>query len=257
MKLKGKVAMITGASSGIGKAVAELFAREGAKTVVAAGQNILKAQEISEKIRSAGGDSMPIKLDVSDETQVREMIHEILERYKKIDILVNSAGIIGTREPIDKILASDWDRVFQVDVKGTFLSIKHCIPSMLSKKHGNIINLSSVAGFRASLISPSYSAAKGAIIALTKTLALAYAKYGIRINCISPGTIDTPITNAFLTEGRSQAEVEELTNRFISRHPLGRFGTPEEVAQGALYLASDESSFVTGINLAIDGGLSL
>jgi 3-oxoacyl-[acyl-carrier protein] reductase len=257
MKLKDKVAIITGASSGIGKTIAELFAKEGAKIVVVAGHNKVGAEKIAEGICSAGGDAMPILVDVSDETQVKRMVHETLMKYKKVDILVNSAGIIGTREPIDKIETKDWDWVFQVDVKGTFLCIKHCIPVMLNQKAGNIVNLSSTAGFRGSLITPAYSAAKGAIIALTKTLALSYAKFGIRINCISPGTIDTPIANAFFTEGRSEIEREELKKKFVARHPIGRFGTSEEVAQGALYLASEDSSFITGINLVIDGGLSL
>jgi NAD(P)-dependent dehydrogenase (short-subunit alcohol dehydrogenase family) len=257
MRLEGRVAIVTGGSSGIGKEIAEIFAKEGARVVVVAGRNLSEAKKICKNIRSAGGDAISLTTDIADEAQVKQMIHGALAKYEKIDILVNSAGIIGSREPIDKIKVYDWDRVFEVDVKGTFLAIKHAVPSMITRRSGNIINLSSVAGFKASLISPPYSAAKGAIIALTKTLALAYASSGIRVNCISPGTIDTPIADDFFTKGRSETEKEEIKKKFISRHPLGRFGTAEEIARGALYLASDDSSFTTGINLVIDGGLSL
>jgi NAD(P)-dependent dehydrogenase (short-subunit alcohol dehydrogenase family) len=257
MKLKDKVAIITGGSSGIGKSTAELFAKEGSKVAVVAGKNIAAAQVIAETIRSAGGEAHPLMTDVSDETQVKQMLRETLAKYGRIDILVNSAGIIGTRETIDKIERKDWDQVFEVDVTGPFLCIKHCIPVMLAQGKGAIVNLSSVAGFKASLISPCLSAAKGAIIALTKSLALAYAQHGIRINCISPGTIDTPMARRFFMEGRTQKEAKELMRRFLSRHPVGRFGTDDEVARGVLYLASEDSSFVTGINLIIDGGLSL
>jgi len=257
MKLKDKVAVITGGSSGIGKATAQLFANEGSKVAIVAGKNIAAVQGIAETIHSAGGEALALMTDISDETQVKQMLRQALEKYGRIDILVNAAGIIGTRETIDKIEKKDWDHVFDVDVTGTFLCIKHCIPIMSNQGKGAIVNFASVAGFKASLISPSLSAAKGAIIALTKSLALAYAPSNIRINCISPGTIDTPMARNFFVEGRTQKEAEELTKQFLLRHPVGRFGTDNEVARGVLYLASEDSSFVTGINLIIDGGLSL
>jgi len=249
--------MIIGASGGIGKAIAELFGKEGAKVIAVAGHNKEKVQRIVENIRSIGGDALSMMCDISDEAQVERIVHKTLITYRRINILVNSTGIIGPTEPIEKIETDDWDRVFQINVKGMFLCAKHCIPVMVKQGHGNIINLSSTAGFRGSLISPCYSSSKGAIISLTKSLALAYAKKGIRINCISPGTIDTPMINAFLKEGRSESESEALCKKFLARHPIGRFGKAEEVAQGALYLASEVSSFVTGINLIIDGGISL
>ena len=170
---------------------------------------------------------------------------------------MNSAGIIGPAVSIDQMNAADWNRVFQVNVNGTYLCCKYCLPFMKKQANGNIINLSSTAGLRASLISPCYSATKGAIISLTKSLALAYAKYGIRINCICPGTIETPMANSFFNQEKDDRKRKNLIEKFIDRHPLGRFGTTEDVANGALYLASDVSSFITGINLVIDGGISL
>jgi len=176
--------------------------------------------------------------------------------YKTIDILAASAGIIGPIKPVDKIEVTEWDRTFQINVRGTFLCAKHCIAVMLKKGQGNIISLSSTAGLRGSPISPCYSSTKGAIIAMTKALALAYAKDGIRVNCILPGTIETPMANGMFKEGINGAKDDELREKFVARHPLGRLGTAQEIAQGALYLASEASSLVTGINLIIDGGLS-
>lgn len=257
MKLRNRIAIITGASSGIGTAIAHQFSQEGAKVALIAGRHIARAESVTKNLNSLGGDAIALKADISDEVQVRKMIKYILDRFKKVDILINSAGIIGSVDALENLESSDWDRVFQIDVRGTFLCSKYCLRNMLERKTGNIVNLSSVAGFKASMISPCYSAAKGAIISLTKSLALRYAREEIRVNCISPGTIDTPMAQGFFEEAKDSAEREALVNRFIGRHPLGRFGKAEEVAQGALYLASDDSSFVTGINLIIDGGLSL
>jgi NAD(P)-dependent dehydrogenase (short-subunit alcohol dehydrogenase family) len=257
MKLKDKVALITGASSGIGKAIAALFSQEGAKVALIAGRHIAQAEGVAKNLSSIGGDALALQADISDEVQVRQIVQKVLDRFKQIDILINSAGVIGSVDPLETLESDEWDRVFQIDVRGTFLCSKYCLRTMMEQKTGNIINLSSVAGFKASLISPCYSAAKGAIISLTKSLALRYAKEGIRVNCISPGTIDTPMTQGFFEEEKASAEREKLVRRFVERHPLGRFGKAEEVARGALYLASNDSSFVTGINLIIDGGLSL
>jgi NAD(P)-dependent dehydrogenase (short-subunit alcohol dehydrogenase family) len=257
MKLRDKVAIITGGSSGIGTAIAHLFSQEGARVALIAGRHIAQTEVAAKNLSSLGGDALALQADISDEVQVRQMCQQVLDRFKQIDILINSAGIIGSVDPLEKLECYEWDRVFQIDVRGTFLCSKYCLRNMLERKTGNIINLSSVAGFKASLISPCYSAAKGAIIALTKSLALRYAKERIRVNCISPGTIDTPMTQGFFDEEKTSVEREALVERFVERHPLGRFGTGEEIARGALYLASDDSSFVTGINLIIDGGLSL
>jgi NAD(P)-dependent dehydrogenase (short-subunit alcohol dehydrogenase family) len=255
--LDGKIAVITGASSGIGKATAELFAQHGARVAVVAGRNKDAVDLLSEDIRASGGEAISFQCDVSRENQVKTLFDKIFSTYHKIDILINSAGIIGPAVPVEKMAVSDWDRVFQVNVRGMFLCCKHCIPRMLDKQSGNIINLSSTAGLRASLISPCYSATKGAIISLTKSLALAYAPNGLRINCICPGSIETPMLENFFDQKEDVQQREVLRERFKNRHPLGRFGTAEEVAQAAFYLASDNSSFVTGINLVIDGGISL
>jgi len=257
MKLREKVAIITGGSSGIGAAIARLFSREGARVALVAARHIAQAEEVAKNLSSLGGDAFALRADISDEAQVRRMYEVVLERFKQIDILINSAGIIGSVDPIERLESDEWDRVFQIDVRGTFLCSKYGLRSMLKRKSGNIVNFSSVAGFKASLISPCYAAAKGAIISLTKSLALRYAKEGIRVNCISPGTIDTPMAQGFFDGSKDPEERAALVNRFVARHPLGRFGKAEEVARGAFYLASDDSSFVTGINLIIDGGLSL
>jgi len=257
MTLKGKVAVITGASSGIGQAIAGLFAQHGARVAVVAGRNKGAVELLSEDIRGAGGEAIALQCDVSREDQVETLFEAVISTYHQIDILINSAGIIGPAVPVEKMALSDWDRVFQVNVSGMFLCCKHCIPRMLDRQSGSIINLSSTAGLRASLISPCYSATKGAIISLTKSLALAYAPNGLRINCICPGTIETPMLENFFDQRADPDQREVLRERFINRHPIGRFGTAEEVAQAALYLASDVSSFVTGIHLVVDGGISL
>ena len=257
ISLKGKVAVITGASSGIGKAVAELFSRHEAKVAAIAGRNQESVEQLVGKICSAGGEAIALQCDISVEDQIKVLINEVFATYGRIDILVNSAGIIGPAVSIEQMNAADWNRVFQVNVNGTYLCCKYCLPFMKKQANGNIINLSSTAGLRASLISPCYSATKGAIISLTKSLALAYAKYGIRINCICPGTIETPMANSFFNQEKDDRKRKNLIEKFIDRHPLGRFGTTEDVANGALYLASDASSFITGINLVIDGGISL
>ena len=257
MNFKGKVAVITGASSGIGKAIAELFGQQGVRIAAVAGRNKDAVDLLSEDIRSSGGEANSFQCDVSQEDQVKPLFDKILSTYHKIDILINSAGIIGPAVPVDKMDVSDWDRVFRINVRGMFLCCKHCIPLMLNRQSGNIVNLSSTAGLRASLISPCYSATKGAIISLTRSLALAYAPNGLRINCICPGTIETPMVENFFYQQEDVQQREVLRERFKNRHPIGRFGTAEEVAQAALYLASDSSSFVTGISLVIDGGISL
>jgi NAD(P)-dependent dehydrogenase (short-subunit alcohol dehydrogenase family) len=257
MKLKDRVAIITGASSGIGEAVGDLFAWEGAKLALVAGRNVAAVEKLAQKIKVSGGEALPLSTDLTDEKQVKQLFQTVFERFGRIDILVNSAGIIGSARPIEEMDSEEWDRVFRIDVRGTFLCTKYCLPYMLKQKSGNMINLASVAGMKGSLISPCYGAAKGAVIIFTKSVAMRYAKEGIRINCISPGTIDTPMTRNYQGEGKTPEEQATVAQYFRDRHPIGRFGTAEEVARGALYLASDDSSFVVGVNLPLDGGLSI
>lgn len=257
MRLKDKVAIVTGASSGIGKAIGEIFAREGGKLALVAGRNVAEVEKLAQKVNSSGGEALALSADLTDEMQVKKLFQTVFDRFGRIDILVNSAGIIGSAKPIEEMDSEDWDRVFRTDVRGTFLCAKYCLPYMLEQKSGNMINLSSVAGMKGSMISPCYGAAKGAVIAFTKSMAMRYARKGIRINCISPGTIDTPMTQNYQADGNTPEEKEKLAQSFREKHPIGRFGTAEEVAQGALYLASDDSSFVVGINLPVDGGLSV
>lgn len=257
MKLKDRVGIITGASSGIGEAVGDLFAREGAKLALVAGRNIAAVEKLAKEKNASGGEVLSLSADLTDEKQVKQLFQTVFERFGRIDILVNSAGIIGSARPIEEMDSEEWDRVFRIDVRGTFLCTKYCLPYMLKQKSGNMINLSSVAGMKGSLISPCYGAAKGAVILFTKSVAMRYAREGIRINCISPGTIDTPMTRNYQGEGKTPEEQAKVAQYFRDKHPIGRFGTAEEIAWGALYLASDDSSFVVGINLPIDGGLSI
>ena len=168
--------------------------------------------------------------DLTDEKQVKQLFQTVFERFGRIDILVNSAGIIGSARPIEEMDSEDWDRVFRIDVRGTFLCTKYCLPYMLKQKSGNMINLSSVAGMKGSLISPCHGAAKGAVILFTKSVAMRYAREGIRINCISPGTIDTPMTRNYQREGKTPEEQAKGAQYFRDKHPIGRFGTAEEIA---------------------------
>ena len=255
--LQEKVAVVSGGSSGIGKSIATLLGENGVKVAVVAGRNKLAGREVAENITSEGGVARAFHCNITEEKQVKGIIDNVLAIFGKIDILVNSAGIIGPTTTIDKIKISDWNRVFQVNVTGTFLCCKHCIPVMKKQGHGNIINISSTAGFKASMISSCYSASKGALISMTKSLALAHAEDGVRVNCICPGTIDTPMTQDFFEHEKNQNKREALRNKFLNRHPLQRFGTADDVAYGALFLASNCTSFITGINLVIDGGITL
>ena len=248
MRLKGRVAIITGAGSGIGRTSALLFAREGAKVIVA-DYMAESGEETVKLIKEAGGEATFVKVDVSKAADTQRMVKTAIDSYGKLDILDNNAGIEGPSAPTEDLPEEDWDRVLSVNLKGVFLGSKYAIPEMLKRGGGVIINTASVAGLVAFINMPAYCASKGGVVLLTKAMALEYAAKNIRVNCICPGAVRTPMFERFKI-----GQVEEAERLFCQGRPIGRCGLAEDVANAALYLASEESSFVTGIALVIDGG---
>jgi NAD(P)-dependent dehydrogenase (short-subunit alcohol dehydrogenase family) len=249
MLLNDKVAVITGAGSGIGRASAIKFAREGAKVVVADVQDDGSAETVR-SIQSAGGTAVAIHTDVTDASAVDRMIKTAVETYGRLDILFNNAGMIikGTVLDVDE---ESFDRIFAVNVKGVFLGCKAAIPIMLSQGGGVILNTASQMGTVGFEESSVYPATKGAVIQMTRCLALDHATDGIRVNALCPGPIDTPMN---LQSSHLMGDVAEDQKRLIDRTPLARKGTAEEMANVAAFLCSDESSFVTGAAILADGG---
>jgi NAD(P)-dependent dehydrogenase (short-subunit alcohol dehydrogenase family) len=248
MKLKGKVAVITGAGAGIGKASALLFAREGAKLCVNAQSN--SAAETAQSIKKDGGEAIFVQGDVSKPETAEKILTETIRTFKKIDILFNNAGIVIPGR-IDNTTLADWDRTFEVNVRSVFLVTKACLPE-LRKTKGVIIHNASAVVLKGVKERAAYTASKGAIYALTKAMAADYISYGIRVNCICPGTTDTPSLGKRIAQFDDPKKARE---DLIARQPMGRFGTPEEMSEAVLYLATAE--FCTGISLAVDGGMSI
>lgn len=250
-RIKSKVAVVTGAALGIGRAICLRLAKEGAAVTVT---DILseQGQEVIGQIREQGGVAEFWHLDVTSETEVQQVFAEIRRRFGAINILVNNAGISGADKPTHEITVEEWERVIAVNVKGVFLCTKHAIPHMREAGGGSIINLSSIYGIVGAPDLPPYHASKGAVRLMTKTDALLYAKDSIRVNSVHPGFIWTPLVEDL--GRRSSGGVEEYRKNLDNLHPLGHVGEPDDVAYGVLYLASDESKFVTGSELVIDGG---
>lgn len=249
-RVEGKVAIVTGGALGIGKATCLLLAEEGAKVAVT---DILdkQAQELAKKIKSIGGVAEFWRLDVSNEKEVEKTFADIHKKFGRIDVLVNNAGIAGVSKPTHEISEEEWDKVMAVNVKGVFFCTKHVVPYMKKTGGGSIINLSSIYGIVSAPDVPPYHASKGAVRIMTKTDAFLYAKDKIRVNSVHPGFIWTPMVEDYL---KSQGDVEEGRKYLDTLHPIGHVGEPEDIAYGIVYLASDESKFVTGSELVIDGG---
>jgi NAD(P)-dependent dehydrogenase (short-subunit alcohol dehydrogenase family) len=246
MRLAGKVALISGGARGMGAAEARLFAREGAQVVVA---DVLESEgkAVAAEVSAGGGQSVFARLDVTSEADWVQAIALAVSRFGKLNVLVNNAGIGGSSR-VEDTTAEAWDRVMGVNAKGVFLGTKAAIPAMRRAGGGSIVNIASQLGLVGmDDSSPQYTASKGAVRLLTKTTALQYAREGIRCNSVHPGPILTP-----MTEQRRADPV--VYQRMLSRIPLGRYGEADEVAYAVLYLASDESAFVTGSELVIDGG---
>ena len=248
MRLKGKVALITGGARGQGAAEARLFAKEGARVVIA---DILDdaGAKVAAEIGESGGDAAYVHLDVTSEDEWREAVAETVARYGRLDVLVNNAGIWrgGT---VEETSVEEWDLIMDVNARGVFLGTKVAIAEMRKAGGGSIINISSTAGLVGSPRSTAYTASKGAVRLLTKATAVQYGKDGIRANSIHPGPIDTDMAVQIWPDEKGRAASA------AARTVIGRMGTPEDIAYGALYLASDESSFVTGSELVIDGGVT-
>ena len=240
MRVPNKVAVITGGASGIGAASASLLAREGASIAIL-DRNVEAAAAAA---GPCGG--LALGADVRQEREVQSAIEQIAARFGRIDILLNAAGI-AIRRPVDEMDEADWNAVLDASLKGTFLCSKHAL--RLMSHGGSIINMSSVTGITGVRSRAAYSAAKGAIVALTRNMALDYAPRNIRVNCLCPGFVRTPLTAALTSD-------PDRARRLTALHPLGRLGEPEDIAQAVLFLASDESSWITGHALVIDGGFS-
>lgn len=243
MRLAGKVAIITGSASGIGAAAARIFAREGAKVCIA-DIDVEKGERVADSITESGGDAYFQYLDITSEDEWARATNEVVSRYGKLNILVNNAAIAHAAT-VEETTAEDWDRVMEVNAKGTFLGTKAAIPLMRKAGGGSIINTSSGAGLVGQSWAAAYNASKAAVHLLAKSTAIQYARDGIRANSIHPGAIDTQM----LHQSEEQIGDSEAFNR-----PMGRMGTPDELAYGILFLASDESSYMTGTELIIDGG---
>ena len=247
----GKVCIVTGAALGIGRACALRLAEEGARLALF---DVLDADgnALCEQLRAAGHEAGYWHVDVSDEAQVAAAIDAVAARYGRIDVLVNNAGIAGANKPTDQITEAEWDRVQAINVKGVFFGVKHVVAHMRRAGGGSIVNLSSIYGLVGAADSPPYHAAKGAVRLMSKTDAMLYAADAIRVNSVHPGFIWTPMVQHHLEAGGG--DVEAARAQVAALHPLGHLGEPDDIAWGVVYLASEESKFVTGSELVVDGG---
>lgn len=254
MKLINKVALITGAGSGMGRATALLFSREGAKVAVV-DIDEKGGQETMKMVKEKGGEAIFIKADVSKSHDAENMIKTTVNAFGKLDILFNNAGIPMSFTPVEEVKEELYDRIMNVNVKAIFLAVKYAAPFMKEKGGGVIINTASISGVRPRPGLCAYSTSKAAAIMLTKALAIELAPSKIRVNCINPVAAETPMLAKFIEEQGATGEKFEVgRKRFIDTVPMGRLAQPEDVAYAALYLASDEASLVTGASLDVDGG---
>jgi len=252
MRLEGKVTIITGGGSGMGRVSAELFAREGARVVVADFVEESGSATVA-AVRGAGGDATFVKTDVSNEDDARAMVQHAVATFGRVDALYNNAGVMpeADHSVVDTDVAT-WDRVMAVNVRGVFLGCKYAIPQMLEQRTGSIINIASfVAILGCSVPQDAYTASKGAVLALTRSLAVQFAGQGVRSNSISPGPIETPLLMDWLLKDEAAKQLR------LARNPTGRFGKPEEIVNAGIYLASDESRWTNGANFVIDGGITV
>ncbi|MEN9870874.1 MAG: hypothetical protein RLZZ171_1862 [Cyanobacteriota bacterium] len=247
MNFSGKVAIITGGSSGIGRAAAIAYAQQGANVVIAS-RRVIEGEETVKIIKDAGGEAFFIQTDVIQESDVKAMVDKTVEVFGRLDIAFNNAGAYGENPSLSEQLDSEYDRIMNVNVRGVWLSMKHEIAQMQSQGNGAIVNTSSVLGVVAMPSVPLYTASKYAVEGLTKAAALQYAKSGIRINAVGPGAIATEMFET-ATGGQDEAKAY-----MAEIHPMGRVGQPSEVANAVLWLSSDDASFTTGETLMVDGG---
>jgi NAD(P)-dependent dehydrogenase (short-subunit alcohol dehydrogenase family) len=251
-RLQDKVTIITGGASGMGRVAARMFAAEGAKVVVA-DVTAPAAQSVVDEVKAAGGQAIAVVADVSKEADAKRMIDETVAAFGRVDVLYNNAGIMpeADHSVIDTDVAT-WDQVMAVNVRGVFLGCKYAIPVMLDQGSGSIINIASfVAILGCSVPQDAYTASKGAVLALSRSLAVQFAGRGVRTNAISPGPIETPLLMDWLLKDEAAKQLR------LARNPTGRFGKPEEIVNVGIYLASDESRWTNGANFVIDGGITV
>jgi NAD(P)-dependent dehydrogenase (short-subunit alcohol dehydrogenase family) len=252
MRLQDKVAIITGAGSGMGRVAAQMFAAEGAKVLVADSDEKAGA-ETADAVREAGGGATFVQTDVSKEADAAAMVAAAMDRYGRVDVLYNNAGVMP--EADHSVLDTDvgtWDQVMAINVRGVFLGCKYAIPHMVAQGSGSVINISSfVALLGCTVPQDAYTASKGAVLSLTRSLAVQFGPQGVRANAICPGPIETPMLMDWLVKDEAARKVR------LARNPTGRFGQPEEIVNVAIYLASDESRWTNGAHFVIDGGISV
>lgn len=241
------VALVTGSGSGIGRGVALIFAREGAKVVIT-GRNRNNGDETVNMIKQNGGDAIFIQADLLQSTQVEDLINRTVEAYGRLDYACNNAGVAGTRAPLIEFQEDHWDQVVDIDLKGVCLCMKYEIPQMLKQGKGSIVNISSAAGLKPNKGSTAYSSAKHGVIGLTKIAALEHAEENIRVNAVCPGAVRTPLVDDLC---KKHPEREEW---YISTTPMKRMGTPAEIGEAVVWLCSDAASYITGVTLPVDRG---
>ena len=247
-RLDGRVALVTGAASGIGEACSLRFAQEGASL---AGFDVAKPRsETWSQVAAAAPGVDFHEVDVRDEAAIERAVAAVADRFGRIDVLVNAAGVSGAGG-VDALDAAEWDRVVDINLKGTYLVSKHVVRRMIERGSGSVIHLASVEGLEGIQAQAAYNASKGGVVLLTKNMAIDYGPFGVRVNCLCPGYIETPMTAVLATP-----ELRAIREDFVRRHVLGRPGRPDEVAAAALFLASDDASFVTGHALVVDGGFT-
>ncbi len=249
-RLDRKAAVVTGGALGIGRAACLRMAQEGARVAVTDLLDV-EGRAVADEITRGGGQARYWHLDVSCERDVQRVMDEVASAFGTLDVLVNNAGISGASKPTHEITEAEWDALMAVNVKGVFFCTKHALPHMMHAGGGSIINLSSIYGLVGAPDAPPYHASKGAVRLMAKTDALLYASQKIRVNSIHPGFIWTPMVEQFTEAGPDPAAIRDA---LVAKHPLGHLGDPDDVAWGIVYLASDESKFVTGSELVIDGG---
>lgn len=252
MRLEGKVSIITGAGSGMGRVAAQLFAGQGARVVVAEYSETAGAETV-DLVRQAGGEATFVRTDVSSETDAKAMVDHTLSTYGRLDCLYNNAGVMpeADHSVVDTDVAT-WDAVMAVNVRGVYLGCKYAIPAMIEGGGGSIINIASfVAILGCSVPQDAYTASKGAVLSLTRSLAVQFGPNGIRTNAICPGPVETPLLMDWLLKDEAARQLR------LARNPTGRFGKPEEIVQLAIYLASDESRWTNGASLVVDGGITV
>jgi NAD(P)-dependent dehydrogenase (short-subunit alcohol dehydrogenase family) len=252
MRLEGKVSIITGAGGGMGRVAAQLFAGQGAKVVVAEYSESAGAETV-DLVKAAGGDATFVKVDVSNESDARAMVDHALATYGRVDCLYNNAGIMPEADhSVTDTDVATWDTVMAVNLRGVFLGCKFAIPAMIEGGGGSIINIASfVALVGCSVPQDAYTASKGAVLSLTRSLAVQFGPQGVRTNAICPGPVETPLLMDWLVKDEAAKQLR------LARNPTGRFGKPEEIVHMAVYLASDESRWTNGASLVIDGGITV